>query len=248
LRRFARHGHDRLELNVNLEECLPVQRQGRSTTITRMVAGLSGAGVYRVDADGQPYVLKISDKSEPAERWRRKLQIQQLAADAGLAPPIVQTDEVRRAVGLDTPFVVPPFVLEAIHWGLTEKPPAPDRPEVLSHNDVNPSNLVYDGEHLMLLDWEVAGRNDPYYDLGAIAVFFRMDAELVTGSSRSTTASRSPPYPHAFSTFAVSSPRYSAPCSCGWCERAVTPALRALKRPIRRSPCPNSTRRCGPVR
>lgn len=142
-----------------------------------MVAGLSGAGVYRVDADGQPYVLKISDKSEPAERWRRKLQIQQLAADAGLAPPIVQTDEVRRAVGLDTPFVVPPFVLEAIHWGLTEKPPAPDRPEVLSHNDVNPSNLVYDGVHLMLLDWEVAGRNDPYYDLGAIAVFFRMDAE-----------------------------------------------------------------------
>jgi aminoglycoside phosphotransferase (APT) family kinase protein len=47
----------------------------------------------------------------------------------------------------------------------------------LSHNDVNPSNLVYDGARILLLDWEVAGRNDPYYDLAAIAIFMRMDAE-----------------------------------------------------------------------
>jgi len=46
---------------------------------------------------------------------------------------------------------------------------------VLSHNDVNPTNLVYDGESLLFLDWETAGPNDPFYDLAAISVFLRMD-------------------------------------------------------------------------
>jgi aminoglycoside phosphotransferase (APT) family kinase protein len=57
---------------------------------------------------------------------------------------------------------------------LAEEPPACDR-VVLSHNDVNPSNLVDDGEHLLLLDWDTAGPNDPFYDLAAVAVFLRMD-------------------------------------------------------------------------
>jgi aminoglycoside phosphotransferase (APT) family kinase protein len=56
-----------------------------------------------------------------------------------------------------------------------EEPPACERAVVLSHNDVNPTNLVYDGENLMLLDWDTAGPNDPFYDLAAIAVFLRMD-------------------------------------------------------------------------
>jgi aminoglycoside phosphotransferase (APT) family kinase protein len=47
----------------------------------------------------------------------------------------------------------------------------------LSHNDVNPGNLVYDEATLLLVDWDVAGRNDPYYDLAAIALFHRMDDE-----------------------------------------------------------------------
>ena len=54
------------------------------------------------------------------------------------------------------------------------RPPASAR-RSSSHNDVNPTNLVYDGEKLLLLDWETAGPNDPFYDLAAIAVFLRMD-------------------------------------------------------------------------
>ena len=46
---------------------------------------------------------------------------------------------------------------------------------MLSHNDVNPTNLVFDGEKLLLLDWETAGRNDPFYDPATISVFARMD-------------------------------------------------------------------------
>ena len=53
--------------------------------------------------------------------------------------------------------------------------PRANAPFVVSHNDVNPTNLVYDGENLLLLDWETAGPNDPLYDLAAIAVFLRMD-------------------------------------------------------------------------
>ena len=58
---------------------------------------------------------------------------------------------------------------------LTEEAPAPERALVLSHNDVNPTNLVYDGENLLLLDWDTAGPNDPFYDLAAVSVFLRMD-------------------------------------------------------------------------
>ena len=58
---------------------------------------------------------------------------------------------------------------------ISEEPPADERAPVLSHNDVNPGNLVYAGEALLLVDWEHAGPNHPFYDLAAISVFLRMD-------------------------------------------------------------------------
>ena len=54
---------------MNLEACLPAELRGPATTITRIAAGLSGAGVYRVEAGGQAYVLKVST-DEPVEAWR----------------------------------------------------------------------------------------------------------------------------------------------------------------------------------
>jgi aminoglycoside phosphotransferase len=219
-------------LIVNLEACLPTDLRGPTTTITRVATGLSGAGVYRVEAAGQAFVLKISSEGEPLEGWRRKLHIQQLAANAGLAPRVVHKDEARRAIvsafvvdrsfpalygdprtreaalaqlgrtvrrvhelplppdanskdprellatlwsGLGANFALPTFVGDAVRRELTAEAPAPERAPVLSHNDVNPTNLVYDGENLMLLDWETAGPNDPFYDLAAISVFLRMD-------------------------------------------------------------------------
>jgi aminoglycoside phosphotransferase (APT) family kinase protein len=70
---------------------------------------------------------------------------------------------------------VPAFVDDAVRRVLSEEAPPRERALVLCHNDVNPSNLVYDGENLLLLDWETAGVNDPFYDLAAISVFARMD-------------------------------------------------------------------------
>lgn len=70
---------------------------------------------------------------------------------------------------------VPAFAARAIAQIVDETPPPLDRALVLSHNDVNPTNLVYDGERLLLVDWNTAAPNDPLYDLAAIAVFLRMD-------------------------------------------------------------------------
>jgi thiamine kinase-like enzyme len=72
---------------------------------------------------------------------------------------------------------LPAFVRDAVQRVLAATPPRSDRPVVLSHNDVNPTNLVYDGERVLLFDWEVAGANSPLYDLAAISVFLRLDDE-----------------------------------------------------------------------
>jgi aminoglycoside phosphotransferase (APT) family kinase protein len=217
---------------VNVEECLPADLRGPATTITKIAAGLSGAGVYRVEAGGQTYVLKISDASQPLAEWQRTFHIRQLAASAGLTPCVIHVDEGQRAVlspfvvdrsfaafyrnpathdaaleqlgrmlrrvhelrlpaeavakdargflsavwsGFGESFPVPPFVGDAVRRVLAEAPPASGRAVVLSHNDVNPTNVVYDGENLLLLDWETAGPNDPFYDLAAVSVFLRMD-------------------------------------------------------------------------
>lgn len=221
-----------MEPIANLLDCLPADLRESSTTLTPIAAGLSGAGVYRVEAAGQAYVLKISGGDEAPAEWRHRLQMRQLAAAAGLAPRVIHADQARRAVvsafvvdrsfpafygdprtreaallqlgqtlrrvhalplppaataqdprallstiwsRLLAPFALPDFVADAVRHVLLEAAPAADRAPVLSHNDVNPTNLVYDGERVLLLDWETAGPSEPFYDLAAIAVFLRMD-------------------------------------------------------------------------
>jgi aminoglycoside phosphotransferase (APT) family kinase protein len=221
-------------MSVNLEDCLPGELRGTSTTFTRMAAGLSGAGVHRVETAGGTFVLKLSLASEPLADWRRKLHAQRQAAAANLAPAIVHIDESRRAVlsafvvdqsfparyynprtheaalaelggtlrrvhelpppvdaafneprifladywaGLTAGFSLPEFVRATVERVLAEIPPPRVRELVLSHNDVNPTNLVHDGTRLLLLDWEMAGLNDPLYDLATISLFLRMDDE-----------------------------------------------------------------------
>jgi aminoglycoside phosphotransferase len=217
---------------MSLESCLPVALRGPATTITPVAAGLSGAGVYRVDAAGESFVLKVTGEGESFDRWRGAVELQRQAAEAGLAPPVLHVDEQRRAVvnafvvdrsfpaffadprtregaidqlgrtlrrlhslplltqlpaadprallaavwsALPARLLRPSFVVEAVERLLAETPPARERALVLSHNDLNPSNLVYDGQNILFLDWATAGPNDPFYDLGVIALFLRMD-------------------------------------------------------------------------
>lgn len=217
---------------MNPQDCLPLNLQGPSTSITRIAAGLSGAGVYKVERDGQSLVLKVAAESESSTDWNRTLHIQQLAADAGLAPHILHVDVERRAVltafvpdrsfaafylnphtreaatgalgrtvrrihalplPVDAPsrdphtflsavwndqlagFALPDWAREVITRVLAETPPSSAGTLVVSHNDLNPSNLLYDGTSLLILDWAAAGPMDPFYDLAVLAVFLRMD-------------------------------------------------------------------------
>lgn len=215
-------------MSTELEACLPIELRGPGTTIARIAAGLSGAGVYRVEAAGRAYVLKVAAPQEPLEGWRVRTDIQRAAADAGVAPRVVHVDETRHAVvtelvadrslvarfvdpatraaaigaalrrvhALPIPdgavardpraflatiwaglagFPLPAWVGDVVRCALDESPPPSDRAPVLSHNDVNPSNLVYDGDRVLFLDWDTAGANDPLYDLAAVAVFLRLD-------------------------------------------------------------------------
>jgi Ser/Thr protein kinase RdoA (MazF antagonist) len=52
---------------------------------------------------------------------------------------------------------------------------AHDRRRVVSHNDVNPGNVLWDGTRAWLVDWDVAGLNHPYYDLATLAMFLLLD-------------------------------------------------------------------------
>jgi len=54
---------------------------------------------------------------------------------------------------------------------------ARDTRRVVSHNDVNPGNVLWDGTRTWLVDWEVAGLGHPYYDLAAFATFLGLDTD-----------------------------------------------------------------------
>lgn len=50
-------------------------------------------------------------------------------------------------------------------------------PGVSCHNDPNRMNVLWDGERLWLVDWELAFRNDPLVDVGILAENFAPTAE-----------------------------------------------------------------------
>lgn len=53
--------------------------------------------------------------------------------------------------------------------------PRNDEDLVASHNDLNPKNILFDGERVWLIDWEAAFLNDRYVDLAVVANFFVKD-------------------------------------------------------------------------
>ena len=224
-------------MHADLEACLPAALRGPTTKIVKIAAGLSGAGVYRVDAAGRSYVLKLAGPRDAVEGWRERTATLRAAALAGVAPALVHVDDERRAIVselvVDRSFVawvtqpstrdaaidelgamlrrvhalplsegaiagreprayldeiwtalrgspLPAWTGDVVRRVLDEPPPPAERPPVLSHNDANPSNLVYDGERLLLLDWDSAGANDPFIDLAAVAVFMRLDDATCT--------------------------------------------------------------------
>jgi hypothetical protein len=57
--------------------------------------------------------------------------------------------------------------------------PWDDPDQVLSHNDLNPANLLCDGTRIWVIDWDAAFAGDRYVDLAAVANFFVLDDEAL---------------------------------------------------------------------
>lgn len=58
---------------------------------------------------------------------------------------------------------------------------ARDARRVVSHNDLNPGNVLWDGARTWLVDWEVAALGHPYYDLAAFLTFLGLTGEVAYG-------------------------------------------------------------------
>lgn len=52
---------------------------------------------------------------------------------------------------------------------------------VLSHGDLNPANILWDGTQVWLVDWEGSGASHPYLDLATIANFLNLPDNAALG-------------------------------------------------------------------
>lgn len=76
-----------------------------------------------------------------------------------------------------------------------------DTRRVVSHNDVNPGNVLWDGARTWLVDWEVAALGHPYYDLAALVTFLGLDAQQANALLK--LQEQSPLDDQAFTTLAA---------------------------------------------
>ncbi|HTA21285.1 MAG TPA: phosphotransferase [Polyangia bacterium] len=217
---------------------LPASIVGDVASIAPIRAGLSGAGVYAVEAARGRFVLRVVDSTVSARDWADQLVVLRRAAALGVAPAVVHVDEAARAVlstqilgaplhaaladpaqrapaltsvvaqlralhGMD-PARVPPRDVVAFARRLWElESPRPGFPawtsgagaaldeidavlsadprRVVSHNDLNPSNVLWDGARAWLVDWDSAGLNHPFYDLATLATFLLLDDAAALG-------------------------------------------------------------------
>jgi aminoglycoside phosphotransferase (APT) family kinase protein len=58
---------------------------------------------------------------------------------------------------------------------------ASDARRVLSHNDANPANLLWDGSKICLVDWERAALAHPYVDLATVSNFVNLSDDDAVG-------------------------------------------------------------------
>lgn len=58
---------------------------------------------------------------------------------------------------------------------------AEDPRRVLGHNDMNPSNVLWDGTQVWLVDWDAAGTAHPFYDLAVFVMFLDLPPDAAHG-------------------------------------------------------------------
>ena len=93
--------------------------------------------------------------------------------DAFVVPGLHRNAAEARGVTIPDAYWSTAAIVEEIA-GAFAAAPEPRRP---CHNDLLNANFLRDGEDLWLLDWEYAGMNDRYFDLGNLAINNDLDAD-----------------------------------------------------------------------
>ncbi|HZJ65312.1 MAG TPA: phosphotransferase [Kofleriaceae bacterium] len=133
-----------------------------------------------VKIDGVPFAVAVGD---PAQRAAALMSV---------------TEALARLHGIPLdPALVPPLDLLAVSraiWASQRRRPgfpawaaalenrleaacaiaARDERRVFSHNDLNPMNMLWDGQRVWLLDWDTAGAAHPYMDLATLSNFLNL--------------------------------------------------------------------------
>lgn len=195
--------------------------------------GVSGALIYRIEAGGRPYVLRLEPERIALEHRVRNFHCMGAAAQAGVAPAVRHADPVAGVAIMDfvearplaehpggpvglarelgdlvarvqaTPAfpilgeggdliagllhglmaseMFAPGVLGRLEEGLARIRAArawDPSGFVSSHNDPNPRNMLFDGRRVWLVDWELAARNDPLFDVAILTTELAATPEL----------------------------------------------------------------------
>jgi aminoglycoside phosphotransferase (APT) family kinase protein len=128
-----------------------------------------------VDRGFAPYLFTPATRAQAITELGHTLaRVHRLAIPEGAVPAAPHAFLARIGTSF-APGYLPSFARAFVDRMLAEVPPSSTDPLVMSHNDVNPTNTLFDGERIVLLDWDMAAPNDRYYDLAAISLFMRFD-------------------------------------------------------------------------
>jgi aminoglycoside phosphotransferase (APT) family kinase protein len=110
--------------------------------------------------------------------------------ESPLFPPFMSFFDAMEMIlsSLETNASLPPAILARLLAGyrkIADAYPRDGADLVSSHNDLNPNNVLFEGERAWLIDWELAFANDRYNDIAALMNFFATepsDVELILRS------------------------------------------------------------------
>ena len=162
----------RLAADAGLAPAIVHVDEPRRAVLTVFVADRSFAALY-LDPGTREAALTLLGRTV------RRIHALPVPAAARVRDPRAFLAQI--SAGLRSGFALPEFAGEAIQRVLAEDPPRRRGHLVLGHNDLNPTNFIYDGEGLLVLDWAAAGPMDAFYDLAVLAVFLRMDEATCLG-------------------------------------------------------------------
>jgi thiamine kinase-like enzyme len=152
-------------------------------------AGVAPRVLYADAADAvaiMEFVHARTDEGDDARRARLASLARtiRLLHEAPLFPSFMNFFDAMSTIlsYLEANASLPPAILARLLAGyrtIAEVYPRSDAELVASHNDLNPNNVLFEGERAWLIDWELAFANDRYNDIATLMTFFAKDARDV---------------------------------------------------------------------